>query len=107
MEKIDVILRTEAKRRSTIQPESVRWNPEKHTFEFWNGTAWIVFSGGFQIGDIKLWHGTLGGSDGRRPLSTETGIADEAWERCDGTNGTPNLNSLVSGFPVYYLKKTS
>lgn len=107
MEKIDVILKTEAKRRSNLQPESLRWNPEKHTFEVWNGTVWVVFHGGFQIGDIKLWHGALGGSDARRPLNAETGIADESWEVCDGINGTPNLSSLLSGLPVHYLKKTS
>ena len=51
-----------------------------------------------QVGDVKLFHGTLGGSDGRRPLDGKTGVADEAWELCDGSNGTPDLRGkLVYG----------
>lgn len=42
MEKIDIILKTEAKRRSNIQPESLRWNAVKHVFEFWDGSAWQI-----------------------------------------------------------------
>ena len=51
-----------------------------------------------QVGDIKLFHGTLGGSDGRRPVDGTTGLVDEAWELCDGTNGTPDMRGkLVYG----------
>ena len=51
-----------------------------------------------QVGDVKIFHGQLGGSDGRRPLDGKTGVADEAWELCDGTNGTPDLRGkLVYG----------
>lgn len=51
-----------------------------------------------QVGDVKIFHGQLGGSDGRRPLDGKTGVADEAWELCDGTNGTPDLQGkLVYG----------
>lgn len=49
-----------------------------------------------QVGDIKLFHGELGGSDGRRPVDGETGVADEAWELCDGTNGTPDLRGKLA-----------
>lgn len=49
-----------------------------------------------QVGDIKLFHGTLGGSDGRRPLDGITGLADEAWELCDGTNGTPDMRGQLA-----------
>ena len=48
-----------------------------------------------QVGDIKLFHGALGGSDGRRPLDGLTGVADEAWELCDGTNGTPDMRGKL------------
>lgn len=108
MEKIDIILRTEAKRRSYVQPESLRWNAVKHVFEFWDGTAWQAAyaakpddsnsSSGSppQVGDIKLFHGTLGGSDGRRPVDGVTGKVDEAWELCDGTNGTPDMRGRLA-----------
>lgn len=49
-----------------------------------------------QVGDIKLFHGTLGGSDGRRPVDGITGLADEAWELCDGTNGTPDMRGQLA-----------
>lgn len=49
-----------------------------------------------QVGDIKLFHGTLGGSDGRRPVHGVTGKADEAWELCDGTNGTPDMRGQLA-----------
>lgn len=49
-----------------------------------------------QVGDIKLFHGTLGGSDGRRPVDGITGLVDEAWELCDGTNGTPDMRGQLA-----------
>ena len=49
-----------------------------------------------QVGDIKLFHGTLGGSDGRRPVDGVTGMVDEAWELCDGTNGTPDMRGQLA-----------
>jgi len=41
-------------------------------------------------GAIIMWSGTLGGSDGKRP-DVDTGVYDERWALCDGTNGTPDL----------------
>lgn len=49
-----------------------------------------------QVGDIKLFHGSLGGSDGRRPVDGITGLVDEAWELCDGTNGTPDMRGQLA-----------
>ena len=49
-----------------------------------------------QVGDIKLFHGSLGGSDGRRPVDGITGLADESWELCDGTNGTPDMRGQLA-----------
>lgn len=63
-----------------------------------NALSGIAGASVAQVGDVKLFHGTLGGSDGRRPLDGKTGVADEAWELCDGTNGTPDLRGkLVYG----------
>ena len=42
MEKIDIILKTAAKRRSHVKPESLRWNALKHVFEYWDGSTWVV-----------------------------------------------------------------
>ncbi len=38
-----------------------------------------------------MFTGYFGGSDGKRPINVETGLADENFVLCDGTNGTPNL----------------
>lgn len=42
-------------------------------------------------GGIIMFTGSFGGSDGKRPIDTITGVANESWVKCDGTNGTPNL----------------
>lgn len=42
-------------------------------------------------GFILPWDGALGGSDGKRPIDSRTGKANENWALCDGTNGTPDL----------------
>ena len=40
MEKIDIVFRTEAKPRSRLKPEVIRWNAKTHVLEYWNGTEW-------------------------------------------------------------------
>lgn len=61
-----------------------------------NALSGIAGASVAQVGDIKLFHGSLGGSDGRRPVDGETGVADEAWELCDGTNGTPDMRGKLA-----------
>lgn len=61
-----------------------------------NALSGIAGASVAQVGDIKLFHGTLGGSDGRRPVDGVTGVADEAWELCDGTNGTPDMRGKLA-----------
>lgn len=46
----------------------------------------------FYVGEIKLWYGELD-AVGRHPLFD--GVADAAWQVCDGTNGTPDLRDRV------------
>lgn len=40
MEKIDIVFRTEAKPRSRLKPEAIRWNASTHVLEYWNGVEW-------------------------------------------------------------------
>ena len=61
-----------------------------------NALSGIAGASVAQVGDIKLFHGELGGSDGRRPVDGATGVADEAWELCDGTNGTPDMRGKLA-----------
>lgn len=40
--KIDIVLQTVAKERSTeVKEDAIRWNPTQKTFEYWNGTTWV------------------------------------------------------------------
>lgn len=41
-------------------------------------------------GTIHMFKGTLGGSDGKRPVK-KNGMPAEGYVLCDGSNGTPNL----------------
>ena len=66
-----------------------------------------LISGGIIVGAIIMWSGTLGGSDGHRPIVG--GVANEDWHLCNGdTVGsvtTPDLrNRFVVGAGSTYAK---
>lgn len=41
MEHIDIVFKTEAKRRSSVKRDATRWNSSKRIIEYWNGTEWV------------------------------------------------------------------
>jgi len=38
---IDIVLKTEAKHRSNVKTDALRWNPTSKRFEYWDGTQWV------------------------------------------------------------------
>lgn len=97
MEKIDIILRTEAKRRSHVQPESLRWNAVKHVFEFWDGTAWQVAYEDIIAGGSSLELENHKRDPEGHPLATKNnpGFMSEAHvAKLDGIDGIDSLGVL-------------
>lgn len=94
MEKIDVILKTEAKRRSNIQPESLRWNAVKHVFEFWDGSVWQVAYEDIIAGGTSLELEEHKRDPSGHPLATATnpGFMSEAYAaKLDSITGIDSL----------------
>ncbi len=66
-----------------------------------------IAAGGVIVGAIIMWSGTLGGSDGHRPMVG--GVANEDWHLCNGdvvgSVTTPDLrNRFVVGAGSTYVK---
>lgn len=94
MEKIDIVFRTEAKPRSRLKPEVIRWNAVKHVFEFWDGTAWQVAYEDMISGESSLELEKHKTDPQGHPLATKDrpGFMSEVYAaKLDGLTGIDSL----------------
>ncbi len=97
MDKIDIIISTEAKPRRFVRKEALRWNAESHVFEFWNGEAWVtayedIISGGSTLEIEK--HRV---DPNAHPVATAAApgfLSSNDKEKLDGITGIDSLGVL-------------
>lgn len=97
MEKIDIVLRTEAKPRSRLKPEVIRWNAKTHVLEYWNGTEWVVAYEDIIAGGSSLELEAHKVDPAGHPLATASnpGFMSAAYAaKLDGINGIDSLGSF-------------
>ena len=98
MEKIDIVLRTEAKQRSRLNPEVVRWNAKTHVLEYWNGTEWKTAYEDMISGESSLELEKHKVDPQGHPLATKDrpGFMSEAYAaKLDAINGLDSLGVLT------------
>lgn len=94
MEKIDIVLRTEAKQRSRLKPEVIRWNATTHVLEYWNGVEWKTAYEDMISGESSLELEKHKADPQGHPLATKDmpGFMSEAYAaKLDSITGVDSL----------------
>lgn len=97
MEHIDIVFKTEAKRRSSVKPEVVRWNAKTHVLEYWNGVEWKTAYEDMISGESSLELEKHKADPQGHPLATKDrpGFMSAAYAaKLDGINGIDSLGPL-------------
>lgn len=97
MEKIDIVLRTEAKQRSKVKPEVIRWNAKTHVLEYWNGAEWKTAYEDMISGESSLELEKHKVDPQGHPLASKdrSGFMSAAYAaKLDGINGIDSLGVL-------------
>lgn len=94
MEPIDIVFPTQAKRRSDVQPETVRWNPATHVFEYWDGTQYVTAYEDIIAGGSSLELEAHKIDPAGHPLATEERPGFMSAAHVKKLNGIDGLDSL-------------